>query len=64
MVTAHERWFLDRVDTHMLAWEGAGDEGAQWYWFERDLDDYLWNRGARLGDDAIRCAAHRRLTRR
>ena len=34
VVTAHDRWFLDRVATHILAWEGSETRPAQWFWFE------------------------------
>jgi ATP-binding cassette ChvD family protein len=65
VVTAHDRWFLDRVATHMLAWEGTQTNPAQWYWFEGNFAAYEQNKIARLGPEAARPHAltHRRLTR-
>jgi len=65
VVTAHDRWFLDRVATHILAWEGTDEDPGRWYWFEGNFADYEANRIARLGADAARPlrATHRRLTR-
>jgi len=65
VVTAHDRWFLDRVATHMLAWEGTQTRPAQWYWFEGNYAAYQQNKFARLGPDAARPhrVTHRRLTR-
>lgn len=61
VVTAHDRWFLDRTATHILAWEGD----ASWHWFEGDFADYASDRLHRLGPDALgrHRAAHRRLVR-
>ena len=64
---SHDRWFLDRVATHILAWEGEGEDGndPQWFWFEGNFADYETNKVARLGEEAARPQAskHRRLTR-
>ncbi|MEU6462920.1 energy-dependent translational throttle protein EttA [Streptomyces sp. NPDC046976] len=61
VVTAHDRWFLDRVATHILAWEG----GADWFWFEGNFADYEANKLDRLGAEAARPhrITHRRLVR-
>jgi len=61
VVTSHDRWFLDRVATHILAWEG----GADWFWFEGNFAAYEENKAARLGEDAARPhrLTHRKLTR-
>jgi ATP-binding cassette ChvD family protein len=50
VITSHDRWFLDRVATHILAWEG----GADWFWFEGNFAAYEQNKTARLGEDAGR----------
>ena len=65
VVISHDRWFLDRVVTHILAWEGDDDEQAKWFWFEGNFADYEANKIARLGAEAARPhrATHRRLTR-
>ena len=65
VVTAHDRWFLDRVATHILAWEGTETDPAQWYWFEGDFAGYQQNKITRLGSEAARPhpVTHRRLTR-
>jgi ATP-binding cassette ChvD family protein len=65
VVVSHDRWFLDRVATHILAWEGdAGDPGS-WFWFEGNFADYEANKIERLGAEAARPHAmtYRRLTR-
>ena len=61
VITSHDRWFLDRVATHILAWEG----GADWFWFEGNFASYQENKIARLGGDAARPgpATYRKLTR-
>ncbi|MGH3166242.1 MAG: energy-dependent translational throttle protein EttA, partial [Trebonia sp.] len=61
VITSHDRWFLDRVATHILAWEG----GADWFWFEGNFAAYEANKTARLGEDAARPhrVTYRRLTR-
>ena len=64
VVISHDRWFLDRVATHILAWEGDDDNPAKWYWFEGNFQAYQENRVARLGEDAARPhRLHRKLTR-
>ena len=64
VVISHDRWFLDRVATHILAWEGDDDNPAKWYWFEGNFQAYQENRIARLGEDAARPhRLHRKLTR-
>lgn len=65
VVVSHDRWFLDRVVTHILAWEGTEENPAQWYWFEGNFEAYEENKVERLGEDAARPhrVTHRRLTR-
>ncbi len=65
VVISHDRWFLDRVATHILAWEGTDDDPAQWYWFQGNFADYEKNKIDRLGEEAARPhrTTHRRLTR-
>jgi ATP-binding cassette ChvD family protein len=65
VVTSHDRWFLDRVATHILAWEGDDEDDAKWFWFEGNYADYEANKVERLGADAARPhrVTHRRLTR-
>ncbi len=65
VVISHDRWFLDRVATHILAWEGTDSDEANWFWFEGNFADYEENKVARLGVEAARPhrTAHRRLTR-
>ncbi|MET3859437.1 ATP-binding cassette ChvD family protein [Dietzia sp. 2505] len=64
VVISHDRWFLDRTCTHILAWEGNVAEG-QWYWFEGNFEGYEQNKVERLGPDAARPhrVTHRKLTR-
>ncbi|WOT02730.1 energy-dependent translational throttle protein EttA [Corynebacterium pyruviciproducens] len=63
VVISHDRWFLDRTCTHILAWEGNFEEG-KWFWFEGNFEDYEKNKVERLGPDAARpTAVHRKLTR-
>ncbi|PSL00831.1 ATP-binding cassette ChvD family protein [Murinocardiopsis flavida] len=61
VITSHDRWFLDRVATHILAWEG----GSDWYWFEGNFESYEKNKIERLGAEAARphAVTHRKLTR-
>ena len=66
VVISHDRWFLDRVATHMLAWEGEDEDGTpRWFWFEGNFADYETNKIERLGAEAARphASKHRRLTR-
>ncbi|UNK47461.1 energy-dependent translational throttle protein EttA [Arthrobacter sulfonylureivorans] len=65
VVVSHDRWFLDRVATHILAYEGTEEEPANWYWFEGNFDSYEQNKIERLGPDAAKPhrVTHRRLTR-
>ena len=64
VVTSHDRWFLDRIATHILAWEGTDDNPGNWFWFEGNFEDYQANREKRLGPDASRPhRIHRKLTR-
>jgi len=49
VVTSHDRWFLDRVATHILAWEGDDEDPATWFWFEGNYDAYEANKVERLG---------------
>ena len=64
VVISHDRWFLDRTCTHILAWEGNVAEG-QWYWFEGNFEGYEKNKVERLGPEAARPSrvTHRKLTR-
>jgi ATP-binding cassette ChvD family protein len=61
VVISHDRWFLDRVATHILAYEGD----SKWFWFEGNFESYEENKIARLGADAARPhrATYRKLTR-
>jgi ATP-binding cassette ChvD family protein len=61
VITSHDRWFLDRVATHILGWEG----GASWFWFEGNFEGYEKNKVERLGAEAARPhrVTYRRLTR-
>ena len=64
VVISHDRWFLDRVATHILAWEGDDDNPAKWYWFEGNFQAYQENKVARLGEDAARPhRLHKKLVR-
>ncbi|KQX72557.1 MULTISPECIES: energy-dependent translational throttle protein EttA [Aeromicrobium] len=65
VVTSHDRWFLDRIATHILAWEGTDENPAGWFWFEGNFQSYEDNKIERLGADAARPhrVTHRRLTR-
>ncbi|MGV9479575.1 energy-dependent translational throttle protein EttA [Gordonia aichiensis] len=64
VVISHDRWFLDRTCTHILAWEGNVEEG-QWFWFEGNFEAYEANKVDRLGPEAARPhrVTHRKLTR-
>ena len=64
VITSHDRWFLDRICTHILAWEGTDENPGQWHWFEGNFEDYQRDRLKRLGPDASRPhRIHRKLTR-
>ena len=65
VVISHDRWFLDRVCTHILAYEGDDKEPARWFWFEGNFASYEANKVERLGADAARPhrVTHRKLTR-
>ena len=64
VVVSHDRWFLDRVATHILAWEGTDEEPGRWYWFEGNFEAYQANREERLGPEASKPhRLHRKLTR-
>ena len=65
VVVSHDRWFLDRIATHILAWEGDDDEQAKWFWYEGNFADYEANKVQRLGAEAARPhrVTYRRLTR-
>ncbi|HPU03508.1 MAG: energy-dependent translational throttle protein EttA [Microbacteriaceae bacterium] len=65
VVITHDRWFLDRIATHILAYEGTEDDPANWYWFEGNFEAYEENKIERLGPDAAKPhrSAYRKLTR-
>src|SRR6188508_26981 len=65
VVISHDRWFLDRVATHILAYEGDAENPAKWYWFEGNFESYEANKIERLGEDAARPhrVTYRKLTR-
>jgi ATP-binding cassette ChvD family protein len=65
VVISHDRMFLDRVSTHMLAWEGTDEDPDKWFWFEGNFDAYEKNKVDRLGADAARPhrVTYRKLTR-
>ena len=65
VVVSHDRWFLDRVATHILAWEGTDENPDQWYWFEGNFESYEKNKVERLGPEAAKPhrVVHRKLTR-
>ena len=65
VVITHDRWFLDRVATHILAWDGTEENPASWYWFEGNFESYEKNKIERLGLDAAapHRVTHRKLTR-
>ncbi len=65
VVITHDRWFLDRIATHILAYEGTAEKPDQWYWFEGNFEAYEENKIARLGPDAANPAksTYRKLTR-
>jgi ATP-binding cassette ChvD family protein len=65
VVVSHDRWFLDRVATHILAYEGTEEDPANWYWFEGNFAAYEENKVQRLGAEAARPhrVTYRKLTR-
>ncbi|WP_077487712.1 energy-dependent translational throttle protein EttA [Sinomonas mesophila] len=65
VVVSHDRWFLDRVATHILAYEGTDEDEANWYWFEGNFESYEQNKVERLGPEAAKPhrVTHRKLTR-
>ena len=65
VVITHDRWFLDRVATHILAYEGTDADPDTWYWFEGNFDSYEANKIERLGPEAAKPhrSTYRRLTR-
>ncbi len=65
VVISHDRWFLDRIATHILSWEGTADDPARWFWFEGNYADYEKNKLERLGVDAARphAVTYRKLAR-
>jgi len=65
VVVSHDRWFLDRVATHILAYEGTDEDPARWFWFEGNFAAYEENKVQRLGVEAARPhrVTYRKLTR-
>ncbi|PZU29262.1 MAG: energy-dependent translational throttle protein EttA, partial [Microbacterium sp.] len=65
VVITHDRWFLDRIATHILAYEGTDEQPDKWYWFEGNFEAYEANKIERLGPDAANPhrSTHRKLTR-
>jgi ATP-binding cassette ChvD family protein len=65
VVITHDRWFLDRIATHILSYEGTDEDPANWYWFEGNFESYEENKIERLGPDAAKPhrSAYRKLTR-
>ncbi|MFP5359612.1 MAG: energy-dependent translational throttle protein EttA [Actinomycetes bacterium] len=65
VVVSHDRWFLDRVATHILAYEGTEENPGNWFWFEGNFESYEANKVERLGADAARPhrVTYRKLTR-
>lgn len=64
VVTSHDRMLLDRIATHILAWEGTDENPGNWFWFEGNFDSYQKNRIERLGEEASKPhRLHRKLTR-
>jgi len=64
VVTSHDRWFLDRIATHILAWEGTDEDPGHWHWFEGNFESYERDKIARLGPEAAKPhRLHRKLTR-
>jgi ATP-binding cassette ChvD family protein len=65
VVVSHDRWFLDRVTTHILAYEGTAEKPGEWFWFEGNFQSYEENKVERLGPEAARPhrVTYRKLTR-
>ena len=64
VITSHDRMFLDRIATHILAWEGTDENPGNWHWFEGNFDSYQKNKVERLGEEAAKPhRLHRKLTR-
>ncbi|MET1043791.1 MAG: energy-dependent translational throttle protein EttA [Microbacteriaceae bacterium] len=65
VVITHDRWFLDRIATHILAYEGTEDDPGNWYWYEGNFEAYEENKIERLGPDAAKPhrSTYRKLTR-
>jgi ATP-binding cassette ChvD family protein len=65
VVITHDRWFLDRIATHILAYEGTDDDPSNWYWFEGNFESYEENKIQRLGADAAKPnrSVYRKLSR-
>jgi ATP-binding cassette ChvD family protein len=65
VVISHDRWFLDRTCTHILAWEGTEEDPSRWFFFEGNFSDYEKNKISRMGAEAARPhrVTHRKLTR-
>ncbi|GAA1961027.1 energy-dependent translational throttle protein EttA [Microbacterium aquimaris] len=65
VVITHDRWFLDRIATHILAYEGTDENPDRWYWFEGNFEAYEQNKLERLGPDALNrsSSTYRKLTR-
>ncbi|MDM8287735.1 energy-dependent translational throttle protein EttA [Slackia piriformis] len=64
VITSHDRMFLDRIATHILAWEGTDENPGQWHWFEGNFEAYRKNKVERLGEEASKPhRLHRKLTR-
>ncbi len=65
VVITHDRWFLDRIATHILAYEGTEENPSNWYWFEGNFEAYEQNKIERLGPDAVKPSrtTYRKLTR-
>ena len=54
VITSHDRMFLDRIATHILAWEGTDENPGNWHWFEGNFDSYQKNKIERLGEEAAK----------
>jgi ATPase subunit of ABC transporter with duplicated ATPase domains len=65
VVITHDRWFLDRIATHILAYEGTPEQPGNWYWFEGNFQAYEENKAERLGPESVGVGrgVYRKLTR-